>query len=115
MHRSLKAVFLFAMVILMAGCAAQRHRDNVAAGLLTSGTPQKAFLEVWGPPSRTRTELADTEERRVEFSRWGGFSGRVKTTYEIWEYPQRDTTLIFDQTLLVGWKTSKTTEQLRTP
>ena len=100
-------------LFLLAG-AAERHRENVRAGLLTSGTPQTAFLEVWGPPERTRTFTSDTEEKRLEFNRFfGGFYGRANTTYEVWEYHGRGATLIFYGHDLTGWKTDRTTEQLR--
>jgi len=99
--------------LFLLACAAERHRGNVQAGLLIQGTPQKTFLEVWGPPERTRIETSDTEEKRLEFSRWGGFYGRANTTYELWEYSRRGATLIFYDHELTGWKTDKTTEQLR--
>jgi hypothetical protein len=80
---------------------------------LIQGTPQKAFLDIWGAPERTRTVISDTEEKRLEFGRFGGFFGRQNVTYEVWEYTHRDVILIFSDHELTGWKTDKTTEQLR--
>jgi hypothetical protein len=109
-------VRIFAVVccaLLLVACAAQRHRDAIASGLLIQGAPQTAFLEIWGPPERTRTVVSDTEEKRLEFSRFGGFYGRVNASYEVWEYNHRGVILIFSSHELTGWKTDKTTEQLR--
>jgi hypothetical protein len=105
---------LLSISLLLVGCAAQKHRETVMSGVLTRGTPQKAFIEVWGPPERTRTQTTDTEEKRLEFSRWGGFYGRSERTYEIWEYSKRGAILIFYDGELNGWKTDKTTDELST-
>ena len=105
---------LLLLALLATGCAGTRHREVVIAGILIRDTPQQAFLDVWGPPDRTRTESTDTEEKRLEFSQWGGFYGRSERTYEIWEYANRGVTLIFYDRELSGWKTDKTTQELRT-
>lgn len=107
----LAAIFL---AFFLASCAGIKHRDAVQAGILKRDTTQDAFLDIWGSPERTRTVTSDTEEKRLEFSRFGGFYGRSNTTYEVWEYPTRGVTLIFYNRKLTGWKTDKTTEELRT-
>jgi len=85
----------------------------LAAGILSVGTSQRVFLDVWGPPEKASSQLY-TEDKRLQFNRYGGFYGRVNTTYEIWEYNRRGVELVFDRQALVAWKTEKTTEQLRT-
>jgi hypothetical protein len=109
----LRVSIVVCLVLFVTACAGMRHRDTVRAGILKAGTTQQAFLDVWGPPDSTRNIVSDTEEKRLEFSRFGGFYGRSNTTYEIWEYKRREVTLIFQRERLSGWKTDKTTEQLR--
>jgi hypothetical protein len=116
MNTSKVRIFVVACcALLLMACSAQRHRDNVWSGLMIQGTPQKAFLDIWGVPDKTRTVASDTEEKRLEFSRFGGFYGRVNASYEVWEYSYREVTLIFSDHELIAWKTDKTTEQLRHP
>ena len=115
MNRSmLSVVALVCLAVFVTSCSGPRHRDTVRAGILIRDTPQEAFLEVWGPPERTRTFTSDTEEKRLEFSRFGGFYGRSNSIYEVWDYTKRGANLIFYDRKLTGWQTDKTTEELRT-
>ena len=112
-YLNFRVLIVFLCAMSMTACATWRHYETVRAGMLTTGTPQQVFLDLWGVPERTRTVTSDTEEKRLEFSRFGGFYGRANTTYEVWEYPKREVTLIFYGKYLSGWRTDKTTEQLR--
>jgi hypothetical protein len=115
MQRTYK-LLLIVVAVLISSCGGMRARDNVQNGILIEGTPQQAFLDVWGPPDRTRLEHISTEEKRLEFSRWGGSYGRKDLTYEIWEYQRREVTLAFEtrSKALAAWNTKKSTAELRT-
>src|SRR5258708_36198195 len=97
--------------LLLMACAAQRHRDAVQSGLLIQGTPQKTFLEIWGSPQRTRTVISDTEEKRLEFSRFGGFYGRENVTYGMSGHTKRDGTPTFTDHELIRWRSEKNTRR----
>ena len=81
-----------------------RHREQVRQGFLTRGLHRKAFLEEWGTPTRTFTQVGSFPVLRAQpFSTtW------ERPVYEIWEYRERETCLTFDGVRLTSWETGKT-------
>jgi hypothetical protein len=81
-----------------------RHREQIREGLLTRGLHRKAFLEEWGPP--TRTFALPSRDARLRTYPAGASWERI--VYEVWEYRDRATCLTFDGVRLVSWETEKT-------
>jgi hypothetical protein len=109
---------LIALLILSA-CAMARHREQVRSGMLTTGLASEAFLDEWGPPTRTSTMTGDEATRAEWMGMSGGFSGsftKGKQTYNIWDY-DGEVVLIFVSSRghlrLATWKTDMTVPQLR--
>jgi hypothetical protein len=112
----LSASALLAVVLVLfgsVGCALQRHREWVREGVLIRGLHRDAFLEEWGRPDRTYTITGD-EAMNAAWAGGTGFFFKGKAVYDAWEYLSRDTTLVFSNAKLVTWKTTKTTEELKT-
>jgi len=108
------------VVLASSGCAMQRHREYVREGLLVSGLNRNAFLKEWGMPDKTYTIPSD--EFTSFTAGWGGtqyghsggagyFKGKVPL--DVWEYKQKDVTLIFHGLRLIAWKTEKSREELK--
>jgi hypothetical protein len=107
------ALILLATVITTS-CAMAHHRAQIRQGLLTRGLLRGAFLAEWGPPTRTST-LTGEDATRVGWGGGAGFFFKGKAVYDVWEYQERDVTLVFQGDRLATWKTDKTTSELRTP
>jgi hypothetical protein len=91
-----------ALVLVMAGgCTMQKHREQVRQGLLTRGLHREAFVREWGPPSRTFPLQGKESVLRV--TAWGSYL--EKPVYDVWEYRERYTCLVFDGVRLVSWET----------
>ena len=103
-HMRSRQVFALAIAIALAGCAMQRHREQVRQGFLTRGLHRDAFLKEWGPPSRTFSVPAPDRVYRADAfgATW------QRPIYEVWEYQERATCLTFDGVRLVFWETGKT-------
>jgi len=110
------APVLVVVLISGAGCASQREHQSVCDGLLQRGIRAQAFLDVWGPP--TRTKIVQGSEKVWE-ANWGGgggsFYGGTKSA-EVWVYEDRRVELLFSgkKKQLAAWNTDKTVQQLHT-
>lgn len=99
------------VVVLTAGCAMQRHREQVREGFLTRGLHRDAFLAEWGRPTRTYSVPTDDVVFRTE-----GFGAAwERPIWEVWEYRDRATCLAFDGVRLVMWETEKTSCEPKPP
>jgi len=52
-RRIAPACLAFALAAAVAGCTMEKHREQVREGFLSRGLHRDAFVEEWGPPSRT--------------------------------------------------------------
>jgi hypothetical protein len=122
MPRYLIGTVLLTLTLLSA-CAMARHREQVRNGMLTTGLAGEAFLEEWGPPTRTSTMTGDEVTRAEWMGMSGGYSGsfsgsftKGKQGYDVWDYAG-EVILVFVSSRghlrLVTWKTEKTVSQLR--
>jgi hypothetical protein len=98
------AALLALIGVTLAGCAMQRHREQVRQGFLTRGLHRKAFLLEWGAPDRTFTVQGKDPVLRVQ----PFYQTYERPVYEIWEYQARATCLTFYGVRLVSWKTGRT-------
>ena len=102
-------------LILPPGCTTfgrlPKHREQVRHGLLTTGLHRDAFLAEWGYPTRTATLTGEEMVEARMFAGRGSFS-KSRRAYDVWEYPDREVTLVFSGARLVAWETDKTVEQL---
>ena len=114
------AIFSLLFMLVMSSCAMQRHRQYIRDGLLVSGLNRNAFLKEWGMPDKTYTIPSD--EFTSFTSGWGGsqyyhsggatyFKGKVPL--DVWEYKEKDITLVFHGYRLIAWKTEKTREEIK--
>jgi hypothetical protein len=99
--RTLRSAGLALALALVVGCAMQQHRAQVRHGFLTRGLHREAFVREWGPPSRTFTLQGKEPVLRV--TAWGSYL--EKPVYDVWEYRERYTCLVFDGVRLVSWET----------
>jgi len=93
----------------------QKHRQQIRNGLLTVGLNREAFLKEWGMPDKTYPISSDevTKFSALWGSNLGGagfFKGKVPL--DVWEYREKEVTLIFNGVELISWKTEKTTKEL---
>jgi hypothetical protein len=98
---ALLAVVLVAGLVAAPGCTMQRHREHVRMGFFTKGLHRDAFLQEWGPPTRTFPLPAREPVLRTGY--YGGYW--EKPIYEVWEYRSRAFCLVFDRVRLVAWET----------
>lgn len=101
-HRAALAIGL--ALVLATGCTMARHRQQVREGLLTKGLHRTAFLEEWGLPARTFP--LQGREPVLRTNAFGGYW--EKPIYDVWEYQNRATCLVFDGVRLIAWETGKT-------
>lgn len=107
------------MLILVTACAMIRHREQVRSGMLTTGLHGQAFLDEWGPPTRTST-MTGEEAARAEWATgyysFGGSFVKGKQTYDVWDY-NGEVVLVFQHVRgylrLATWKTDMDVSQLR--
>ncbi len=105
-------------LILLNACIMSRHREQVRNGVLMTGLNGKAFLEEWGPPTRTST-MTGEEAARADWAGGSGFfSGsftKGKQSYDVWDYGE--VMLVFEPVRgnlrLVAWKSDMNVAQLR--
>jgi len=103
-------VVCLALVCFLSSCKLAQHRKQVAAGLLTTGLRNDAFLAEWGSPDRTYTKNG---KELVEAGFRLFFKGH--RVLDVWEYTEREVTLVFRGRGLVTWKTEKTVSELKKP
>ena len=115
MKRLIVLLLLFILVLVI-GCAMEKHRKYVRDGLLVTGLNRQAFLLEWGPPDKTRTLTGE----EIMKAGWGvgagggsGFFFKGKQTYDWWIYEEEGVELVFLGLRLVTWKTEKTVEELK--
>jgi len=106
---------LIVVLTAAAGCAIQRERNSLCDGVLQRGIRAQAFLDVWGPP--TRTKIVQGTEKVWE-ANWGGGGGSFyggTTSAEVWVYEERKVEVMFSgkKKQLVAWNTDKTVAQLK--
>lgn len=106
-------------LVILSACAIARHREQVRSGMLTTGLAGEAFLDEWGPPTRTSTMTGDEATRAEWMGMSGGFSGsfaKGKQQYDVWDYAG-EVVLVFVSSRghlrLVTWKTEMTVPQLQ--
>jgi len=100
----IRRMALAALVLVAAGCAMARHREQVGNGMLTMGLHREAFMKEWGPPAQTFVK--QSMGARLRFK---PFSGTLHPAmYEVWAYPSRQTCLAFDGVRLQSWVTGVT-------
>jgi hypothetical protein len=102
--RIASACLALALAAAVAGCTMEKHRQQVREGFFTLGLHRDAFVQEWGPPSRTFSVAAPDPVMRTDAygSTW------QRPVYEVWEYPSHETCLTFDGVRLVYWETGKT-------
>ncbi len=118
MNKTTRLVIVTLALMLLSACAMSRHREQVRNGMLTTGLAGEAFLDEWGPPTRTST-MTGEEMARAEWG--GGFRGpwgdftKGKQTYDVWNYGE--VVLFFQHSRghlrLATWKTDMNVAQLR--
>ena len=111
----MKLNFLLVLFVCatLTGCAASRERDAIRSGVLTTDLSQKAFLQVWGAPTRTSVVHSVDDIMKASIAPFhGSFSSKDEKTYEIWNYDARKTTLVFEDHELSGWSTLETVQEL---
>jgi hypothetical protein len=91
-------------------CKLAQHREQIAAGLLTTGLRNDAFLAEWGSPDRTYTK-----EGKELLEAGFRFFFRGRPILDVWEYTERGVTLVFRGRGLLTWKTDKTVSELKRP
>lgn len=96
----MRFIAVFFSLVTVTACA-----DNwrVEEGLMIIGIRQSAFLSVWGKPSRTFV-TSGQEVMRANVGNQQGSFFKGRETLEVWEYPDRKTTLIFSRQRLRDWK-----------
>jgi hypothetical protein len=99
-----RGLLLIVALVGLVGCAMARHRAQVRQGLLTRGLHRGAFLKEWGPP--TRTFSLPAREPVLRTHPFG--ASWERPVYEVWEYQDRATCLVFDGVRLVSWETGRT-------
>jgi len=119
-----KIIFVLLLFALVAGCARHpgsysEHRDGkiVRSGVLKQGIDMQAFLDVWGPPERTRVITINSQDQGLS-AKWNRFGGKFTEgkqyySYQEWNYERFGIDLLFDGNDLVNWKTDKTVAELR--
>ena len=93
-----------------------KHRSQIREGMLVTGLNRNAFAKEWGLPDRTATMSSDEfSSFSSGFNTYGGRASyfRGKTSLDVWIYEKWDVTLVFSGLRLVGWKTSKSREELK--
>src|SRR5438552_19012492 len=83
-------------------CAIDRQREQIRTGLLTQGLHRQAFLAEWGLPTKTST-LSGDDTTRVGWADGAGFFFKGRAIYDVWEYRDREVTLVFERMRLVTW------------
>jgi hypothetical protein len=115
----LLAMMFLVSLLLIIGCAMERHKKQIKDGLLTVGLNRNAFLTVWGMPDKTyviksdafsKTEASSILVDRTAIDGFKSFTGSVPL--DVWEYKEKEVTLIFNGIVLVGWKTEKTRKEI---
>ena len=116
MRSGLYLLSAFILIASLCGCGYMATNDELRQGILSTYMDRRSFLHVWGPPDRTYL-IQGEKMYSAEFSSWisgGGASVYQKDKmYDVWEYKQKGTTLVFDGYYLINWKTDKTTQELR--
>lgn len=104
-------VILFMAMLLVAGCAMQKHRRYIREGLFVSGLNREAFLAEWGNPDETYTtsgeEVAKLDVKLSGFKKGATFL-KGKPLLDVWVYKGRDAVLVFEGLRLVSWKIKDT-------
>jgi hypothetical protein len=113
----MKTTFVFALLACasLAACSGERQRADIRHGLLTMDLSQEAFLAVWGAPTRTSVAHSEEDVIKAGVHPFGGFLSKAKEIYEVWNYDNRNTVLVFDDHELVAWSTPKTVQELAAP
>jgi hypothetical protein len=113
----MKTTFVFALLACaaLAACSVERQRDEIRHGLLTMDLSQDAFLAVWGAPTRTSVVHSEEDVIKAGLNSFGGSFSKGKEIYEVWNYDNRNTVLVFDDHELVAWSTPKTVQELAAP
>ena len=116
MRRLIPLLLLFILVLVI-GCAMEKHRKYVRDGLLVTGLNREGFLLEWGSPDKTYT--ISSEEFSSLRAGWGDHGGGVgyfkgKVPLNVWVYKEKEVELVFHGIGLIAWKTEKSVEELRT-
>ncbi len=107
-------VVLALLAVASAGACADslaRHESYIRRGILIRGLHREAFLEEWGPP--TRTSVMTVEEAAEGPPPVAGAMPERRKAYDVWEYSDPAVTLVFSGTRLSSWKTDLTVQELR--
>jgi hypothetical protein len=99
---------------MLAACADFRARENLRHGLLALELSQRDFLSIWGNPTHT-SAISGDEIIKSGIAGWGGFFLKGREMYEMWEYEDRQTKLVFYSQMLMAWKTALTVQKLAVP
>jgi hypothetical protein len=115
-HPVRRAYRLALLLCLLAGtlsACVSGGRQSLRDGVLRQGIGQTAVLSEWGLPARTMAVVSEDQIR----TRWGsaptGALFRERQPLDLWLYEKQGVELLFDGGDLVGWKTDRTSEQLR--
>ena len=103
---------LVCLVLALADCALRQQREELRTGVLAPGIDRRAFRDEWGPPTKAYSRLGS----QVADDHWTlpiGHVQRGDRVYHVWEYDDREVTLLFHHYKLVAWRTEKTVEELR--
>jgi len=104
------SVFLLACAILC-GCIGP-DRQNIRRNILASGQQQSAFMNEWGPPTKTYLEIVPGQENGKPSGSFsvgprgasGYFSsGPLANGYDVWFYQDKAATLFFSDRRLFMW------------
>ncbi len=98
-------ITLLICTLVLSSCTGFRHRENLRNGLIVLDLTQSDFLSIWERPSFTQAISGD-EIIKSGIAGWGGFFFKGREMYELWDYRQRETQLVFYGGKLVAWKTS---------
>ncbi len=128
----MKALLLFAIIALVAGCKTPLDVVNIRQGVLITDQRRDYFLQEWGPPTRTYSEYVTTawnalevvwnrgsKENATASVQGNPITSEVKTgsgdggfaikrqggrVFNIWVYEKRGVTLVFDRESLAAWR-----------
>ena len=115
MHATKRLVVLTTLaclVLVLTACTLRHQREELRTGVLAPGLHRNAFRDEWGPPTSAYSRLGS----QVANDHWTLPTGRVQggdRVYHVWEYDDREVTLLFHHYKLVAWRTEKTVEELR--
>ncbi len=113
--RTRRAVVLALLAAAAASACADslaRHESYIRRGILIRGLHREAFLEEWGPPTRTSVMTVE-EETEGDGPPMAGARPERRRAYDVWEYSDPAVTLIFSGTRLSSWKTDLTVQELQ--